>query len=276
MALKHYFISSSTSCTLQTNHYSYALNPLRIGRNPIFLRPFSQSSSPVFSNSSITRSTPSSLFLSFLEEDEEEERLILSETQELNQPDNDPIRRFFQTRTADQESDPDPGNLGKLSLQENRKTSWQLAPITASTEDEDVENIPKSLLETLPPSPRIEGIVSQIVEKAKNLPENVTLGEVLGEFEGRVGQEDCEEVLGLLGNEGLGIDCLYFFEWMGLNEPSLVTPRAYKVLFLILGRAGMSKELLLLFKNLPNRKGFRDVHVYNAAISGLLCCRRYD
>ncbi|KAL3342763.1 hypothetical protein AABB24_026680 [Solanum stoloniferum] len=285
MALKHSFIPSSTSCTLQANHYYYALYPLRIGRNPIYLRPFSQSSSPVFSNSSIPRSTPSSLFLSFLEEDEEEEvvdeeeeRLILSETQESNQPDNDPIRRFFQTRTADQESDPDPGSLGKLSLQENRKTSWHLASITASTEDDDdeVEDIQKSLLDTLPPSPRVEGIVSQIVEKAKSLPENVTLGEVLGEFEGRVGQEDCEEVLGLLGNEGLAIDCLYFFEWIGLNEPSLVTPRAYKVLFLILGRAGMSKELLVLFKNLPNRKGFRDVHVYNAAISGLLCCRRYD
>ncbi|XP_055828469.1 pentatricopeptide repeat-containing protein At5g50280, chloroplastic isoform X2 [Solanum dulcamara] len=287
MALKHSFIPSSTSCTLQANHYSYALHPLRIGRNPISLRPFSQSSSPSFSNSSIPRSTPSSLFLSFLEEDdddeeevvdEEEERVILSETQQLNPPDNDPIRRFFQTRTADQESEPDPGCQGKLSLQENRKTSWHLASIIASTEDDDdeVEHIPNSLLETLPSTPRIEGIVSQIVGKAKSLPENVTLGEVLGEFEGRVVQKDCEEVLGLLGNEGLAIDCLYFFEWMGLNEPSLVTPRAYKVLFLILGRAGMSKELLVLFKNLPNGKGFRDVHVYNAAISGLLCCRRYD
>lgn len=282
MALKHSFFPSSTCCSLQANHYFYALHPLRIGRNPISLKPFSQSPSPSFSNSSIPGSTPSPLFLSFLEEDEvadeEEERLTLSETQQSNQPDNDPIRSFFLTRTADQESDPDPRCLGKLSLQENRKTSWHLAPITGSAEDDDdeVEDIPNSLLETLPPNPRIEGIVSQIVEKAKSLPENVTLGEVLGEFEGRVGREDCEEVLRLLGNEGLVIDCLYFFEWMGLNEPSLITPRAYTTLFPILGRAGMSKELLVLFKNMPNRKMFRDVYVYNAAISGLLYCRRYD
>ncbi|KAK4350614.1 hypothetical protein RND71_029927 [Anisodus tanguticus] len=278
MALKHSFIPSSTSCTLQVNHHSYARHPFRIGKNLVSFTPFSS-----FSNSSITHSTPSNVFLSFLEEDDddvvvdEEEEFILSETHQLKQPDNDPIRRFFQTRTTNQESDPDPGQQGKLSLQTNRKTSWHLASITGSTENDEDEDeyIQNSLFHT-PPIPRIEGIVNEIVEKAKSLPENVTLGEVLCEFEGRVGQKDCEEVLGLLGNEGLVIDCLYFFEWMGLNEPSLVTPRAYTILFPILGRAGMSKELLVLFKNLPNRKGFRDVHVYNAAISGLLCCRRYD
>ncbi|XP_060204505.1 pentatricopeptide repeat-containing protein At5g50280, chloroplastic [Lycium barbarum] len=277
MALKYSFIPSSTSCTLQTNHYSY---PLKIGKNLISFRPFYQTSFPSFSNSFITHSTPSNLFLSFLEEDEEteqEQEVIITETQQLKQPNNDPIHRFFKTRIIDQESDPDPGRQGKLSLQTNRKTSWHLAPITSSIEndDDEVEYIQESLLNTLP-STRIEGIVCEIVAKAKSLQENVTLGEVLGEFEGRVGLKDCEEVLGLLGNEGLVIDCLYFFEWMGLNEPSLVTPRAYTILFPILGRAGMSKELLVLFKNLPNRKVFRDVHVYNAAISGLLCSRRYD
>ncbi|CAN4087995.1 unnamed protein product [Withania somnifera] len=285
MALKHSFIPSSTYSTL----HAYAPHhPLRIGTNPISFRPFSYSSSTSFSNSFILHSTPSPLFLPFLEDEDEDEEeeievfddeqgLILSESQKLNQPDNDPIRRFFMTRTATQESEPDPGQQGKLSLQENRKTSWHLAPITPLTEDNEdgVELISKSLLDT-PPSTRMEGIVSEIVGKAKRLPENVTLGEVLGEFEGRVRQKSCEEVLGLLGNEGLVIDCLYFFEWMGLHQPSLVTPRAYTILFPILGRAGMSKELLVLFKNLPNKKGFRDVRVYNAAISALLCCRRYD
>ncbi|PHT53758.1 Pentatricopeptide repeat-containing protein, chloroplastic [Capsicum baccatum] len=281
MALKHSFIPSSTSCMLKANYH-----PLRICKNHISFRPFSQSSSPTFSNSFIPKSTtPSPLFLSFLEEEDDEEEEEVDEeeeeeTQQLNEPEDDPIRRFFLTRAAIQGSDPepDPGREGKLSLQENRKTSWRLSSIADSTQDgeDEVEGIPNSLLETLSPSSKIEGVVSGIVEKAKNLPENVTLGEVLGEFEGRVGQKDCEEVLGLLGNEGLVVDCLYFFEWMGLNEPSLVTPRAYTMLFPILGRAGMSKELLVLFKNLPNRKGFKDVHVYNAAISGLLCCRRYD
>ncbi|XP_016514040.2 uncharacterized protein LOC107830880 [Nicotiana tabacum] len=282
MALKHSFIPSSASCTLQVNHYSYVPHPVTIRKNPICLRPFSQSSFPSFSSSCLPQTTSSPLFLSFLEDDEEEseeeeEELILSETEQLKQPDNDPIRRFFQTRTADLESDPDPGREGKLSFSKNRKTSWHLASISSSTEnDEDeVEDILNLPLDTLS-SPKNEGVVSEILAKARSLPENVTLGEVLGEFERRVGAKECEEVLGLLGNEGLAINCLYFFEWMRLNEPSLVTPRAYTILFPILGRAGMSKELLVLFKNLPGKKGFRDVHVYNAAISGFLCCRRYD
>ncbi|CAN4085219.1 unnamed protein product [Withania somnifera] len=243
MALKHSFIPSSTSCTSKANHYLYGPpHYLRIGANPISVRPFSQP----FSNSWIPHS---------------EEGVILSETRQLNQPDNDPIRWFFLTRTADQESDldPDPGHHGNLSLQENRKTSWHLAPFTTSTEDDDkdVEDIPNSLFDSLPGT-KIEGVVGGIVGKVKSLPENVNLGEVLGEFEGRVRQEDCEEVLGLLGNEG----------WL-----SLVTPRAYAILLPILGRVGMSKEFLVLFKNLLNTKGFRGVHVYNAAISAHLCCR---
>ncbi|KAL3512639.1 hypothetical protein ACH5RR_025356 [Cinchona calisaya] len=38
----------------------------------------------------------------------------------------------------------------------------------------------------------------------------------------------------------------------------------------------MEDEIMVLFRNLPNGKRYRDVHVYNAAISGLLCSKRYD
>ena len=95
-------------------------------------------------------------------------------------------------------------------------------------------------------------------------------------FEGRVSERDCVEALGLLGEEGLVVDCLYLFEWMGLNEPSLVSPRACSVLFPLLGRAGMGEKLMVLFSNLPAKSEFRDVHVYNAAISGLMCSKRFD
>ncbi|KAE8123994.1 hypothetical protein FH972_018906 [Carpinus fangiana] len=121
-----------------------------------------------------------------------------------------------------------------------------------------------------------EGVVAEIVRIARDLPENTTLGEVLGGYEKRVGEKECVELLGLMSEEGLVMSCLYFFEWMSLQEPSLLTPRACSVLFPVLGRARMGDKLLVLFRNLPSKKEFRDVHVYNAAISGLLCSGRYD
>ncbi|KAG9156538.1 hypothetical protein Leryth_006529 [Lithospermum erythrorhizon] len=120
------------------------------------------------------------------------------------------------------------------------------------------------------------GVVGEVLEKARALPENVTLGEVLEGLEGRVGEKECLEILESMGKEGLVRCCLYFFEWMGVSDPCLVTPQAYSIMFPLLGKAGLGKELMVLFKNLPSANKFRDVHVYNAAISGLLCCGRYD
>lgn len=78
----------------------------------------------------------------------------------------------------------------------------------------------------------------------------------------------------MLEQESLLTSALYFFEWMRLQEPSLVTPRTCSVIFPLLGRAKMGDELMVLFGNLPKEKQFRDVHVYNAAISGLMSCGR--
>ncbi|KAG6398482.1 hypothetical protein SASPL_139944 [Salvia splendens] len=90
--------------------------------------------------------------------------------------------------------------------------------------------------------------------------------------------EECLEVLRLLGEEGEVMSCLYFFEWIGLREPHLVTATACSVLFPLLGRARKGDELLVVFKNLPFKQNphFRDVRVYNAAISGLMSCGRYN
>lgn len=82
------------------------------------------------------------------------------------------------------------------------------------------------------------------------------------------------KVLGLLELESLLTCALYFFDWMRSQEPTLVTPRACSVMFPMLGRARMGDELIALFRNLPSKKQFRDVHVYNAAISGLMSCGR--
>ncbi|KAG5059562.1 hypothetical protein JHK87_000591 [Glycine soja] len=109
----------------------------------------------------------------------------------------------------------------------------------------------------------------------KELVKNLTLEEALVEYEGRVSEKECCEVLEILGEEHLLLCCVCFFQWMRLQEPSLVTPGTCTVLFPLLGKGGMGDEVMELFRNLPSTKEFRDVHVYNATISGLLSCGRW-
>ncbi|KZV34769.1 Pentatricopeptide repeat superfamily protein isoform 1 [Dorcoceras hygrometricum] len=190
---------------------------------------------------------------------------------------NDPIVKFFKSRTPD----PDPTREGRITLQKNRKTSWHLASTFDDLEsDSDGENLEIHAPCSSQTSEKAEGVVGEVLGIAKTLQQNVTLGEALErcDFGGRIGAEECVEVIKLLGEDGDVMGCLYFLEWMGMNEPCLVSPRACSVLFLILGRAGKGDELFTVFKNLPfdQNKKFRDVHVYNAALSGLLFCGRYE
>lgn len=232
-------------------------------------------------------STP--IFLPFLQDDdddEEEEEEEAEDLQELEEEEeeedpDDPILRFFKSRSSTQ----DPQREGKLSLQKNRRSSWRLADDTQLVDESETDSGIEGVLEQQREQARplnfdsralSEEIVEEILQKARTLPQNLTLGEVLGGFEGRVGEKESVKVLELMGKEGLLMGCLYFYEWMGLQETSLVTPRACSVLFPMLGRAGMGDKLMILFRNLPAKKEFRDVHVYNAAISGLMCSKRYD
>lgn len=64
----------------------------------------------------------------------------------------------------------------------------------------------------------------KFLDIARNMKENVTLGELLGPYEGRIGEKECVVLLGLMAREGLMMGCLYFFKWMGVQEPSLITP----------------------------------------------------
>lgn len=233
----------------------------------------------------VPHSSNSAIFLPFLQEEPnpltqqipEQEPTSKDQTLEAEVDNDDPMLKFFKGRIAD--PDGDPVRLGKLTLQKNRKTAWHLAfeaDDSLQEEDELEESNsgpPPAALDA--GSAKVGGVVEEILQKSRTLPENTTLGEVLGGFEGRVNAKDCVEVLELMGQEGLIKGCLYFFEWMGLNEPSLVSPRACSILFPILGREGLGDEIMVFFTNLPKERRFRDVHVYNAAISGLLCCRRY-
>ncbi|XP_028765160.1 pentatricopeptide repeat-containing protein At5g50280, chloroplastic [Neltuma alba] len=227
-----------------------------------------------------------SIFLPLLEEeerrrDEEENKEdieAVAEQEQTEDPD-DPIYRFFKSRTST--TGQDPQNEGKFTLQKNRRVSWHLASDAESVEETEVNlgseySVVEEKEETRARKELLEGIVGEIVQIARNIPENLTLGEVLNGYEGRVDKTECLKVLGFLGEEGRLFDCLYFFEWMRLQEPSLVTPRACSVLFPVLGRAGMGDKLMVLFRNLPSSNEFRDVRVYNAAISGLLYSGRYE
>ncbi|XP_059645750.1 pentatricopeptide repeat-containing protein At5g50280, chloroplastic [Cornus florida] len=290
MELGYQCLSSSSSSSLPIiySHYSYTYPscsmPQLFGiKRPKSPRPLIVSATlPPNSSSSLSSTTP--IFLPFLQPEPVEEDPELQPEENLDLI-KDPILRFFKSRSSTQH--PDPGFEGKLSLQKNRRTSWRLSPDMDDTDSIEktgfnTEIEPKSKKEQLgfensDSSPVVHGVVGEILGIARNLPDNSMMGELLGPYEGRVGERECVELLGLMGQEGLTMGCLYFFEWMGLQEDKgLVTPRACSVLLPILGRAGMGDKLMLLFRNLPSEKQFRDVHVYNAAISGLLCCGRYD
>lgn len=230
-------------------------------------------------SSSSQSSSP--IFLPFLQDaDEEHDDAVDVPKPKKEDEESDPLIRFFKSRTSTE----DPPREGRMSLQKSRHSSWHLAADIDFVDEEKIGSDTEELLEggkqqmgsvdfnanTFP-----EGVVGEILQIARSLPQNFTIGEALEGLEGRVGEEECVELLGLMGQEGLFLSCLYFFEWMGLQEPSLVTPRSCSVLFPMLGRAGMGDKLIVLLNNLPPKKEFRDVHVYNSAISGLMCSKRY-
>ncbi|WOL01342.1 pentatricopeptide repeat-containing protein [Canna indica] len=255
--------------------------PLRFHLLPLKAQATSQSSI----------SSPSPLFLPHLQFDHEEndsgqggaseeeyfdEELDEDDEEEEEEEASDPILDFFKSRSSS--SVADPKQEGSLSLQRNRRTSWRIADVGSTADIEEEELVFASPADVIEPLPLTtdDGVVGEILRVARSLPENATLGDFLGSYVGRVGEGECIELLGRMGEEGLAWGCLYLFEWMGLQEPSLVTPRACSVLFPILGRAGMGNKLMVLFQNLPQAKRFRNVCVYNSAISGLATCGGFD
>ncbi|GFP99061.1 pentatricopeptide repeat-containing protein at5g50280 chloroplastic [Phtheirospermum japonicum] len=274
----HFSISSSSSCSFSSLYVLNFQTPL-LSKIPKQL----QNPRKTFCISSSTPAPQSSpIFLPFLQTPARKQTLKPEPQNEIEiESIDDPILKFFKTQASD--PSPDPNREGRIPLQKNRKTSWHLAPTFDNTEPvSETSNyqtpISQQPEETI--SGAAEGVVEKILGIARALPENVTMGEALErcDFGGRLGEMECVEVLRVLGEEGNVMGCLYFFEWMGLREPCLVSPKACSVLFPVLGKAGKGDELLVMFKNLPfqQNKEFMDVRVYNAAISGLLFCGRYD
>jgi len=285
---------ASSSLATQSFFSSFPLShrlhfpvPYLLLRSSFFRKPLSLSATSPSSSSS----SPS-IFLSCFDNalpdkiQQQENSTINSEESECEEEDEegddftDPILKFFKSRTLTSESTADPARESKFSLQKNRRTSWHLAPEFADPETE-IESEPEESVfvtnqQTLGVhTPFESGVAREILELAKNLKENQTLGEMLSGFERRVSDTECVEALVMMGESGFVKSCLYFYEWMSLQEPSLASPRACSVLFTLLGRERMADYILLLLSNLPDKEEFRDVRLYNAAISGLSASQRY-
>lgn len=222
----------------------------------------------------LSHSSPSNL-LPFLHDEEGEKQPRLEqeaandeviEEEELNL--TDPILRFSKSQASTTQNRP---VRGRLPLNKEH-----LAP---NFQPDTQNTTPSPTLPTNPtlrdPTPPADGVVGEIIQIARDLPEDTTLGEQLGGYEGRVREKECLQVLRLFGEHGMWMACFYFYEWMLLQEPSLVTPRACTVLFPILGKAGMGDQLMALIRNLPDKEEFRIAPVYDAVIYGLLTCGRY-
>ncbi|CAJ1933630.1 unnamed protein product [Sphenostylis stenocarpa] len=270
-------------------HLHTLSKPFLLSHTKISISPLSKTLYLCASPSNTAHLSPTPIFLPYLQQEPEPEEQEVIETIEEEEKEpahdpDDPIYKFFKTRSR--VSFQDPGKEGRLSLQKNRRISWHLASDTSDLVEEEFETSleggsllvekRKEMVCEKKGLPLPEGIVGEIVQLARNLPQNLTLEEGLVEYEGRVSEKECWEVLKSLGEEHLLVSCLYFFQWMRSQEPSLVTPRACTVLFPLLGKARMADKLMVLFSNLPSTKEFRDAHVYNAAISGLLSSGRYE
>ncbi|KAK4767879.1 hypothetical protein SAY87_003020 [Trapa incisa] len=286
MALNQQLIYLPSSPLFVVSRKCWPLIPL-LSKHYIFL--ISSNSSRIYPFLFATPPSPASpIFLPYLHKEQESEDDLPELDDDEDEPskfqgdyeDDDPIHRFFESQTSNWSQDPPLET--RFSLQVNRRSSWRLSSFDAA-EDDDTEvdyaltdsefHTGSPIMEprTYPPN----GVVGEILQIAWDLPENSTLGEFLGDFSGRISSRQCLQVLSFLEQESLLTHALYFFEWMGLQEPSLVTPRACSVIFPMLGKAGMGEELITFVRHLPNTKQFRDVHVYNVAISGLMSCGRY-
>uniref|UniRef100_A0A1J3EX58 Pentatricopeptide repeat-containing protein, chloroplastic n=1 Tax=Noccaea caerulescens TaxID=107243 RepID=A0A1J3EX58_NOCCA len=284
-------MASSSSLATHSFYTSFPLShrlhlpePYPLLRSSLHRKPLSLSAT---SPSSSSASSSSPIFLSFfddpLPENAQEPDNSTNNTQEEEEEEEeegfkDPIFKFFKSRTLAEESTEDPSRESKFSLQKNRRTSWHLASdFETEIDPEPTKSVSEANQQTLVVQTPFESSVpGEILEIAKNLTENQTLGEMLSGFEGKINETECVEALVMMGESGFVKSCLYFYEWMSLQNPSLASPRACSVLFTLLGRESMADKILPLLRNLPDKEEFRDVRLYNAAISGLSASQRYD
>ncbi|GJN15869.1 hypothetical protein PR202_gb02814 [Eleusine coracana subsp. coracana] len=87
---------------------------------------------------------------------------------------------------------------------------------------------------------------------------------------------DCVELMMRMVEEELVLGCVHLFQWMKEQERLSVPPRALLVAIAALGRTGMVDEIMEIALNLPLQREFHETVLYNAAMSAVTYCRRYD
>ncbi|KAH9307462.1 hypothetical protein KI387_035373 [Taxus chinensis] len=125
-------------------------------------------------------------------------------------------------------------------------------------------------------SPHEQELLRSIINTAKSLPVDTMSTNFFNPYRKGISNTDCDLLLQLFGDEGLISQALHLLDWMGLQDPSMVSPKSYSIVFLLLGKAGLPENLWVLFEDMPDGKEFHCVNVYNALISGFSSCSRYD
>ncbi|XP_062218236.1 pentatricopeptide repeat-containing protein At5g50280, chloroplastic-like [Phragmites australis] len=95
---------------------------------------------------------------------------------------------------------------------------------------------------------------------------------------GAFSEGECVELMRRMGEEGLALGCVHLFRWMREQGTLLVpvSPQAWLVAIVALGRMGMADEILEIVAGLPPERQFREAVLYNSAISAVAYRGRYD
>ncbi|CAL5044776.1 unnamed protein product [Urochloa decumbens] len=97
-----------------------------------------------------------------------------------------------------------------------------------------------------------------------------------GYSNGDLNEGSCVELMRRMSEEGLGLGCAHLFRWLQEKQPVLVSPQVWLAGIVALGRCRMADEVLEIVARLPSEREFRETVVYNAAISAVAYCERFD
>ncbi|RLN13554.1 pentatricopeptide repeat-containing protein [Panicum miliaceum] len=86
----------------------------------------------------------------------------------------------------------------------------------------------------------------------------------------------CVELMRRMFEEGLALGCVHLFQWLREKQPVPVSPQVWLAGIVALGRCQMADEVLEIVARLPPEREFCETVVYNAAISSVAYCERYD
>ncbi|CAN6179516.1 unnamed protein product [Urochloa humidicola] len=97
-----------------------------------------------------------------------------------------------------------------------------------------------------------------------------------GYSHGDLSEGACVELMRRMSEEGLALGCVHLFRWLREEQPVPVSPQVWLAGIVALGRCRRADEVLEIVARLPCEREFREAVVYNAAISAIAYCQRYD